>query len=202
MTTSIHSGKKHLTKVWGGHGPPPGYATGWLSKDAISNVASVRRSKRTLACPSVEHGSSMIRTRDWRSRAGCGFEIIPLEPQLKVSSSSTWDLKLGHFVYPTLTLHLSFGRDTKSRWSLPSGVDVRGNQRPRTGDECVTCRGLNILEKDTSEIKHSCVSPRCLPVMSYVACRGLLRYRSIRVSCRWRGRAYVRQWSGSNSIVN
>ena len=33
VTTSIHSGKKNLPKVWGGHGPPgppPGYATAYL----------------------------------------------------------------------------------------------------------------------------------------------------------------------------
>ena len=42
VTTSIHSRKKHLPKVWGGHGPPgpPGYATGLNSQ---LNAASCAR---------------------------------------------------------------------------------------------------------------------------------------------------------------
>ena len=38
---------------------------------------------------------------------------------------------LGNFVHPTLPV--SFGRDTKSRWSLLSGVYARGSKRPHTG---------------------------------------------------------------------
>ena len=44
----------------------------------------------------------------------------------------------------TFTPHLpvSFGRDTKSRWSLLSGVYARGSKRSHTGGKCVTCSGL------------------------------------------------------------
>ena len=37
---------------------------------------------------------------------------------------------------------MSFGRDTKSRWSLLSGVYGRGSKRSHTGGKCVTCSGL------------------------------------------------------------
>ena len=47
---------------------------------------------------------------------------------------------LGKFVHPTLLV--SFGRDTKSRWSLLPGVYARGSKRSHTGGKCVTCRGL------------------------------------------------------------
>ena len=45
---------------------------------------------------------------------------------------------------PPSTPHLpvSFGRDTKSRWSLLSGVYARGSKRSHTGCKCVTCGGL------------------------------------------------------------
>ena len=33
-------------------------------------------------------------------------------------------------------------KDTKSRWSLLSGVYARGSERSHTGDKCVTCSGL------------------------------------------------------------
>ena len=39
-------------------------------------------------------------------------------------------------------LSVSFGRDTKSRWSLLSGVYARGSKRFDTGGKCVTCSGL------------------------------------------------------------
>ena len=44
----------------------------------------------------------------------------------------------------SFTPHLpaSFGRDTKSRWSLLFGVKARGSKRPHTGGKCVTCSGL------------------------------------------------------------
>ena len=47
---------------------------------------------------------------------------------------------LGKFVHPTLLV--SFGRDTKSRWSFLPGVYARGSKRSHTGGKCVTCRGL------------------------------------------------------------
>ena len=39
-------------------------------------------------------------------------------------------------------LPVSFGRDTKSRWSLLSGVYARGSKRSHTRGKCVTCSGL------------------------------------------------------------
>ena len=59
-------------------------------------------------------------------------------------------------VYPALPV--SFGRDTKSRWSLLSGVYPRGSKSSPAGGKCVTCRWLHILEKDNSEINLSYVS--------------------------------------------
>ena len=47
---------------------------------------------------------------------------------------------LGNFVHPTLPV--SFGRETKSRWSLLPGVYTRGSKRSHTGGKYVTCRGL------------------------------------------------------------
>ena len=47
---------------------------------------------------------------------------------------------LGNFVH--LTLPVCFGRDTKSRWSLLSGVYARGSKISHTGGKCVTCSGL------------------------------------------------------------
>ena len=46
----------------------------------------------------------------------------------------------GNFLYPTLPV--SFGRDTKRRWSLLSGVYARGSKISHTGGKCVTCCGL------------------------------------------------------------
>ena len=40
-------------------------------------------------------------------------------------------------------LPVSFGGDTKSRWSLLSGVYARGSKISHTGGKCVTCRGLH-----------------------------------------------------------
>ena len=47
---------------------------------------------------------------------------------------------LGNFYTPHLPV--SFGSDTKSRWSLLSGVYARGSKRSHTGGKCVTCSGL------------------------------------------------------------
>ena len=51
-------------------------------------------------------------------------------------------------------LPMSFGRDTKSRWSLLSGVYARGSKRSHTGGKCVTCSWLT-----NSREHNSCVSP-------------------------------------------
>ena len=48
-------------------------------------------------------------------------------------------LKISEFCSPHICL--SFGRDTKSRWSLLSGVYARGSKRSHTGGKCVTCSG-------------------------------------------------------------
>ena len=64
----------------------------------------------------------------------------------------------GNFLYPTLPV--SFGRDTKSHWSLLSGAYARGSKISHTGGKCVTCCGLrpcstwSIMSK-TTLIKYS-----------------------------------------------
>ena len=57
---------------------------------------------------------------------------------------------LGNFVH--LTLPVSFGRDTKRRWSLLSGVYVRGSERSHTGGKCVICSGLTNSRNPNSTI--------------------------------------------------
>ena len=47
---------------------------------------------------------------------------------------------LGNFVH--LILSESFERDTKSRWSLLSGVYARGSKRSHTGGKYITCSGF------------------------------------------------------------
>ena len=59
-------------------------------------------------------------------------------------------------------LPVSFGRHTKSQWSLLSGVYARGSKRSHAGGKFVSCSGLtNSREKD-----NSCVSPSlgCLDI--------------------------------------
>ena len=43
---------------------------------------------------------------------------------------------------------MSFGRDTKSRWSLLSGVYARRTKISHTGGKCVTCSGLTNSRKE------------------------------------------------------
>ena len=50
-------------------------------------------------------------------------------------------LNFGNFLFPPLPA--SFGRDTKRRRSLLSGVYARGSKRSHTGGKCVTCCGLH-----------------------------------------------------------
>ena len=64
---------------------------------------------------------------------------------------------LGNFFTPHLPV--SVGRDTKSRWSLLSGVYARGSKISHTGGKCVTCSGLtnfrwtlNALQRAPSSI--------------------------------------------------
>ena len=42
-------------------------------------------------------------------------------------------------------LSVYFGRDTRGRWSLLSGVYARGSKRSNTRGEFVTCRGLYLV---------------------------------------------------------
>ena len=65
------------------------------------------------------------------------------------SISPTTILKLLSF---TQHSPVSFGRDTKSRWSFLSGVYARGSKRSHTGGKCVTSL---ILEKENSKTKHN-----------------------------------------------
>ena len=58
---------------------------------------------------------------------------------------------LGNFVYPTL--HVSFGRDSKSCWSLLSGAYSRGSKRPHTGKWKIPAVDSIIIEKENSENK-------------------------------------------------
>ena len=46
----------------------------------------------------------------------------------------------GGSVPPAPHLHVSFGRDTKSQWSLLFGVNARGSKRSHTGGKSVTCK--------------------------------------------------------------
>ena len=47
----------------------------------------------------------------------------------------------GNFLCPTLPV--SFGRGSKSLWSILSGVYDRGSKRSHTGGKCVTCHGIH-----------------------------------------------------------
>ena len=58
-----------------------------------------------------------------------------------------WAATFENVLCAHLTFPVSFGRDIKSRWSLPSGVYARGSKRSHTGDKCVTCSGLNKSRK-------------------------------------------------------
>ena len=67
-----------------------------------------------------------------RNNAGLSVEVVQFHlPPFR---------NLSNFVHPVICL--SFGRDTKSRWSLLSGVYARGSKRSHTGGKCVTCSGL------------------------------------------------------------
>ena len=73
-------------------------------------------------------------SEEWWSRTGLSIEGTVVQSHLLLFRN------LGNFVY--VTLPVSFGRDTKSRWSLLSGVYARGSKRSHTGGKCVTCSGL------------------------------------------------------------
>ena len=60
---------------------------------------------------------------------------------------------LGNFVHPTEPV--SFGRDTKSRWSVLSGVYARGSKRSHTGGKCIPYSGFTNSRKDNSCVSSS-----------------------------------------------
>ena len=59
----------------------------------------------------------------------------------EVPGSNLTGAAIGNYVYPTFPV--SFGRDTKSRWSLLSGIYARGSKIFHTGGKCVACRELD-----------------------------------------------------------
>ena len=66
----------------------------------------------------------------------------------------------GNSIYPALPV--SFGRDTKRRWSLLSGVYARGSKRSHQSalEMCnLSWTPHSGLEKDNS-LNHSCVCPK------------------------------------------
>ena len=83
----------------------------------------------------------------WRP-GGPGFE--------SAAATSLWNV--GNSVYPALPV--SFGGDTKSRRSLPSGVYARGSKISHQSalEMCNLWTPSHGLEKDSTP-KHSCVSP-------------------------------------------
>ena len=72
--------------------------------------------------------------------------VLAAQSQLVNLGLRFWDQFLSLSVYTNFTHHaspVSFGRDTKSRWSLLAGVYARGSKRSHTGGNCVTCSGWN-----------------------------------------------------------
>ena len=59
----------------------------------------------------------------------------------------------GNFVYPTLPV--SFGRDSKNRWSLLSGVYARGSKRSHVGKWKKPVMDSLALEKDTLKTRRT-----------------------------------------------
>ena len=75
-------------------------------------------------------------------------------------AAATSPRNFGNSVYPALPV--SFGGDTKSRWSLLSGVYARGSKRSyqSTLEMCnLSWTPQSSLEKDNS-LNHSYVSPK------------------------------------------
>ena len=81
-----------------------------------------------------------VSRREEGNSAGSHFHKRSLNWQNRSISCTTAAIsKLRQF---TPHLPVSFGRDTKSRWSLLSGVYASGSKRSHTGGICVTCSGL------------------------------------------------------------
>ena len=74
------------------------------------------------------HGGSVVRACDWQS-SGRVFE-------------SCWG-RLETLAISFTPLCQCLSEETKTRWSLLSGVYARGSKISHTGGDCVTCRGLH-----------------------------------------------------------
>ena len=70
----------------------------------------------------------------------CGIEHQVFDRRDRGSKPPPPFRSLANFVYPALPV--SFGRDSKSRWSLLSGVYARGSKRSHAGKWKKTCDGL------------------------------------------------------------
>ena len=66
---------------------------------------------------------------------------------------------LGNFIYPTLPV--SFGGDSKSCWSLLSGVYARGNKRSHAGKWKTPVMDSLTLEKDTLKNQEDHIGNKC-----------------------------------------
>ena len=79
---------------------------------------------------------------------GSGGCVVERQAVNQGDSGSISPSAVSFFVI-SFTPHLpvSFRRDTKSRWSLLSGVYARGSKRSHTGAKCVTCSGLTNSRK-------------------------------------------------------
>ena len=82
------------------------------------------------------HGSRVVERRAFGQR----------EPPLPFQS-------LGNFIYPTLPV--SFGRDSKSCWSLLSDVYARGSKRSHAGKWKKPVMDSLALEKDTLKTRRT-----------------------------------------------
>ena len=85
--------------------------------------------------PYRESRSVVVSTLAWR--AG-DLGSIPEPGMLYILGVKTWLSTLE-------TVSLGLSEETKSCWSLLSGVCARGSKRSNAGGKCVTCRGLHTL---------------------------------------------------------
>ena len=98
---------------------------------------------------------------DYMESGGCAVGRRTVNRGDDVSMPPTAVSKLRQFRSPP-HLPVSFGKDTKSRWSLLSSVYARGSKRSHTGGKCITCsRFINYTEEQLL-----CVNPSldCLEV--------------------------------------
>ena len=91
----------------------------WIREITLSATSFVWSSGRVVECRAVNQGD--------------GGSIPP---------TAVSKLRQYNFFLFTPHLPVSFRTDTKSRWSLLSGVYARGSKRSHTRGKCVTCSGL------------------------------------------------------------